>query len=175
MEKVITRVEIRHAKVSDAEILMKLRKKLFRETQYMLLEEDEYQPSIESEADFIDLFSQSDNSTIFLVFKKQQLIAFMGVAGGTANRKRHCADIFLGVQKSAWGKGVGWQLMQALLAWSATTSLQRLALSVAVDNKKAIALYHKAGFEIEGVKKGNLMLDDIFVDEYAMSILLGRS
>jgi len=171
----LSQLAIRHAQASDAVALMALRKKLFAQTHYMLLEDGEYRPSVESEAAFINSFSQSDNSTVLLAFKGVELLGFMGVAGGSANRIRHCASIFLGVDQGAWGQGVGWQLMQGLFAWLATTSLKRLSLSTAVDNERALALYKKAGFVIEGVKKGDILLADQLVDSYFMAKLLDNT
>ena len=41
-----------------------------------------------------------------------------------------------------------------------------------VDNHAGIALYKKMGFEIEGVKKDSLLINDQYVDEYYMSKIL---
>ncbi len=95
-----------------------------------------------------------------------------GVAGGAANRTKHCADMFLGVGQAAWGEGVGWKLMQTLLAWTVDTPLRRLSLTSATDNCRAVALYKKTGFVIEGVKKGSILLGEQLIDEYSMSMLL---
>ena len=96
----------------------------------------------------------------------------MGVTGGTTNRIRHCADIFMGVEQTVWGQGVGWKLMQALLTWTTQTPIRRLSLTTATDNSRAVALYKKAGFVIEGVKKGSILLGEQLIDEYSMSMLL---
>ena len=71
------KVSIRHAVIADAENLITLRKRLFKQTQYMLFEDEEYNPSVESEIRFIEHFAQSLNSTVLLALKSQQLIVFM--------------------------------------------------------------------------------------------------
>ena len=60
------KVSIRHAVIADAENLITLRKRLFKQTQYMLFEDEEYNPSVESEIRFIEHFAQSNNSTVLV-------------------------------------------------------------------------------------------------------------
>jgi putative acetyltransferase len=53
-------------------------------------------------------------------------------------------------------------------------NIKRLELIVESDNPKAIKLYQKLGFDIEGTLRAYLKRDnaDEPVDDYAMSILL---
>lgn len=46
--------------------------------------------------------------------------------------------------------------------------LIRVELTVFVDNEKAIKLYEKCGFEIEGMKKKAGIRNGEYVDEYMM-------
>ncbi len=176
-EKTTDMITIREATEKDAENLIALRQKLYRETNFLLLEPDEYNPTVKSEAAFISAFRQSGNSTVLLAFAdKTRLIGFMGVAGGTTNRSAHKATIFMGILKEFWGKGAGKQLFDALFQWSADTSLQRLELTTALNNERAYALYQKVGFETECVKKLNIIVDGAPVDEYQMALFLpGRN
>jgi len=167
-------VIISHAQVADAQNLIALRKKLYAQSNNMLLEDGEYAPSLGSEQEFISQFSQSKNSTVLLAVKDESLVGFMGVAGGRARRIEHCADVFLGVDKSVWGQGIGWQLMQFLNTWALSTDLRRLALTTAVANARGLALYKKSGFVIEGIKQGDIMLDSQLVDSYSMAKLITR-
>jgi len=133
-EPIKSAVIIRHAQVADAQKLIVLRTKLYAQSKNMLLEDGEYSPSLGSEQAFISEFSQSKNSAVLLAVKDGVLVGFMGVVGGRARRIEHCADVFLGVDKSVWGQGIGWQLMQFLNTWALGTCLRRLALTTAVAN-----------------------------------------
>ncbi|WP_308419001.1 GNAT family N-acetyltransferase [Virgibacillus oceani] len=57
--------------------------------------------------------------------------------------------------------------------WARQQGLSRLELTVVVDNEAGLALYKKAGFVIEGVKKHSLLINGDFLDEYYMGKLLG--
>jgi RimJ/RimL family protein N-acetyltransferase len=164
---------IREAASTDAENLIELRRKLFNETNFLLLEPDEYNPTVESETAFISVLKKSKNSAVFLALdNNSNLVGFMGVAGGTTKRTAHKATIFMGVLQKHWGNGIGKQLFNKLFAWSEPTGLSRLELTTAVDNERAYSLYKKVGFETECVKKRNILVDGKYVNEYQMCFLL---
>ena len=72
---------------------------------------------------------------------------------------------------SAWqGKGVGKALMGAICevadGW---LNVIRLELTVYTDNERAIALYRKFGFVIEGTHKAYALRAGRYVDALAMA------
>ena len=66
------------------------------------------------------------------------------------------------------GQGIGHNLFTKLETWRETTSLTRLELTVLTNNERAINLYKKHGFEIEGIKKNSMKINDVYIDEYMM-------
>lgn len=169
-------ITIREASENDAAALIELRKSLFTETEFLLLEPEEYSPTIESEAGFISLFKNSKNSAVFLAIdSNSKVIGFMGVAGGTTNRTSHKATIFMGVLKEQWGKGVGKLFFKYLFTWTEDKSILRYELTTAVNNKRAFSLYKNIGFEVECIKKQNILVNGKPVDEYQMFYIIPRS
>ncbi len=66
-------------------------------------------------------------------------------------RRRHCASIGMAVADSHSGQGVGSALMAAALDMADNWfNIRRVELTVFIDNAKAIGLYEKYGFHIEG-------------------------
>jgi putative acetyltransferase len=84
-------------------------------------------------------------------------------------RRRHAMMLGISVLPSAQGQGVGTALMQALCDyadnWMGTL---RLELNVYTDNVRAIALYRKFSFEIEGTQRGYAFRDGQYVDNHLM-------
>ena len=79
----------------------------------------------------------------------------VGTAGlhpsGAAVRRRHAMTLGISVTRQAQGNGVGRALMQALCDYADNwAGVLRIELTVFDDNARAIALYCKFGFEIEG-------------------------
>ena len=52
-----------------------------------------------------------------------------------------------------------------------TFNLNKISLEVLSDNKKAIHLYKKLGFTIEGIKRQEVLKKHGYVDSIVMSIL----
>jgi putative acetyltransferase len=91
---------------------------------------------------------------------------------GPAVRRRHAMMLGICVAKAAQGKGIGNALMQALVDYADNwAGVLRIELTVYPDNARAIALYEKFGFEIEGTHRGYALRDGVYVDAYAMARL----
>jgi putative acetyltransferase len=88
---------------------------------------------------------------------------------GPQLRRRHVMMLGISVLPSAQGQGVGTALMQALCDyadnWMGTL---RLELNVYTDNLRAIALYRKFNFQIEGTQRGYAFRDGRYVDNHMM-------
>lgn len=87
-------------------------------------------------------------------------------------RRKHAAGIGMGVITAHQRKGVGSQLLAAVIDladnWYAIT---RLELSVFVDNDAGVALYQKFGFAIEGTLRAFAVRAGAYVDAYTMARL----
>ena len=78
----------------------------------------------------------------------------------------------IGILAGFRGRGVGTLLFQTMEAWAEEQGIHRLELTVAVPNEGGLGLYKKSGFEIEGVKRNSLYINQCYVDEYFMAKLL---
>ena len=98
----------------------------------------------------------------------------VGTAGlhpvGPALRRRHAMTLGLSVAAAAQGQGVGSALMQAMCDYADRwMAVLRLELTVYTDNARAIALYRRFGFEVEGRHRGYALRDGRFVDALSMA------
>jgi putative acetyltransferase len=91
---------------------------------------------------------------------------------GAALRRRHVMMIGISVAREAQGRGVGSALMAAMCDYADRwAGVLRLELTVYADNDRAIALYRKFGFEIEGTHRAYAMRDGQYVDALCMARL----
>lgn len=102
-----------------------------------------------------------------------EVVASAGLhATGPALRRRHVMSLGMAVGPQAQGQGVGKALMAALLDYADNwAQVLRIELGVYVDNERAIALYKRFGFEVEGRMRGYALRDGRYVDSYAMARL----
>lgn len=100
-----------------------------------------------------------------------RIIGLAHVATFSRPRRRHAGEIGISVHEDWQGKGVGKELMRAIVDLSDNwLNLTRLELEVYADNEAAIRLYERFGFEVEGKLRRHAFRDGQFVD----SIVMGR-
>jgi putative acetyltransferase len=102
-----------------------------------------------------------------------ELIGSAGLHPVTGSlRTRHVASLGMCVATAWWGRGVGSELLRRLLDWADNwAGLLRLELGVFADNARAIALYRKFGFELEGTQRAWALRDGVYVDSLMMARL----
>lgn len=85
-------------------------------------------------------------------------------------RRSHVMMIGMGVDQDWQGKGVGSALMGALIKMAdGWLNVIRLELTVYTDNERALALYRKFDFVIEGTHKAHALRDGRYVDSHSMA------
>ena len=88
------------------------------------------------------------------------------------NRMSHMAGLGIGVRDDHQDSGIGTRLMEAALELAFKwLNLRRIELHVYTDNTRAIHLYEKFGFSIEGTHKAFAFRDGAYVDAYSMALL----
>lgn len=165
-------INIQEIEEDDAEEYINLCNKLAYETKYMLLEPGERQISTESQRKRIRLILASNNMTIFVAKSENQLVGYIYAMGKPYIRKRHSVSIVVGICQAYTSQGIGTRLFSAIEEWAKEHLIHRLELTVMANNYKAIALYRKVGFKVEGLQKHSLLIDGMYIDEWYMSKLL---
>lgn len=115
-----------------------------------------------------------DNLSIHIVAAVDgEVIGSAGLHPVTASlRTRHSAGLGICVARNWWSRGIGAALMQRLLDWADNwAGLLRIELGVFTDNARAIALYRKFGFEVEGTQRASALRGGQYVDTLMMARL----
>ena len=112
-----------------------------------------------------------DGHRALLACVEQEVVGVISLhQQSTSPRRRHAAQIGMGVHDDWQGKGVGTALMEATIELADRwLNLTRLELAVFTDNAAAIGLYKKFGFKIEGTYEHYAFRDGAFTDAYAMA------
>ena len=114
-----------------------------------------------------------DGFYLLVVCAEGEVIACLGIQTHPDRpRRRHAADLGMAVRDDFQGKGVGTALVKAAVDFADNwLNLQRLELSVYVDNESAIRLYKRFGFEVEGTSCRYAFRNGDYVDAYSMARL----
>jgi RimJ/RimL family protein N-acetyltransferase len=165
-------VTIRKLVPEDAAELLTLQYSLDKETSFMLFEPDERLTGLQQVREMIMNFAEGKTSSLIGAEADGKLVGYMSIRGGNARRIRHSAYVVIGILKDYQGMGIGTGLFREMDAWALANGIIRLELTVMAHNERAIALYIKSGFNIEGTRVKSLRVDGQWVDEYYMGKIL---
>lgn len=109
-------------------------------------------------------------ATHLIAVLDDEVVGSIGLILSQNVRRRHVADIGMGVKDAFQGQGVGSQLMSSVIDLADNWhNIHRLELSVNADNVAAIALYKKFGFVEEGLARDYAFRNGAYVDALNMA------
>ena len=85
---------------------------------------------------------------------------------------KHKAELGISVHDDLQNLGIGTALLNHMIAISKMKELKKVWLIVNTKNDRAIYLYKKTGFEIEGTLRKETHLNGTYRDEYRMALFL---
>ncbi len=171
-QPVLRTVTVREITPDDAAAYIQLRLQIDAETRFMIFQAEPGSLSPRRVRSRLELILSTDNQTIFVAEEGEQLVGFLCATGGVYRHDCHNVQIVVGVRQAFTCQGIGTRLLGACECWARAHDLYRLELSVMTYNHAAVALYTKLGFEIDGLAKAMLRVDDEYVDLYYMSKVL---
>lgn len=156
---------IEKAKVSDAKDALEYLKKVGGETDNLTFGAEGLPYSVEDEEKYIGSLQQSKNSVMFFAKCDGKIIGDGSFSSVERERIKHRGELSVSVLKEYWGCGVGSRLMEAVIDFAKNVAgCEIIHLQVRSDNKRAIKLYEKYGFEKIGQFKGYLKIDGEYID-----------
>lgn len=109
---------------------------------------------------------------VFVALVNGEIVGNCGLHGNPNPRRQHAWTLGMSVRDEWQGKGVGTKMMATLIDLADNwLGALRLELTVFVDNPRAVALYEKSGFVIEGTHRAYALREGKLVDTYAMARL----
>jgi len=172
MDEDVSDARLRVAEPGDAAALLRLKQRLDQETSFMLLEASEREASVPALAQQLEGMARSGNSAVIVAETRGELAGYVQLAGGSFRRNRATAYVVIGVLASAGGRGLGRGLLENAKRWAAAHGVHRLELTVMAHNTRAIRLYQRTGFSVEGRRAECLLVDGQFIDELYMAAVL---
>lgn len=154
-------IEIAAARGDDAPAIVGLHREVLAEKEWFITLPGELYGGVDLRIRQIREFERSGNSLFLLARDGDKLVGFLTATGGSLARMRHACKIEVMVHKSTRGQGVGQTLMQHCVDWAVANPLvHKLGLNVFADNDRAIKLYERFGFAIEGRRPDEYRMED---------------
>lgn len=161
-------MEIRKIQIEDAYNYLDMLLNLDNETKFMMFEPGERSTDINIAKNIIEKSVNGDN-LVLVATDEENIIGFLSVQKGVPKRIKHTGYVVVGIREKYRGMGIGSKLFSELDIWVIENKITRLELSVICSNTIAKHLYEKNGFEVEGIKRNAMIIDDKYVDEFYMA------
>ncbi|MFD2444853.1 GNAT family N-acetyltransferase [Bacillus sp. CGMCC 1.16607] len=162
---------IRSAIEKDAQELSKIRLQIDGETENLDREKGEAFIDINGFEQLIKADTENLGNLFLVAVVHNRIVGFSRCEGSHLKRFSHKVEFGVGVLKDFWGYGIGKNLLKESISWANSSGIKKITLNVLETNEKAIKLYQKLGFEIEGVLKKDKVLSD---GHYYNTIIMGR-
>ncbi|EEM16783.1 GNAT family N-acetyltransferase [Bacillus pseudomycoides] len=162
---------VRSAMDKDANDLSKLRLQIDGETENLDREEGEGFIDTTRFEEIIKTDTESPRNLFLVAVVNDRIVGFSRCEGVYLKRFSHKVEFGVCVLKEFWGYRIGKNLLKESISWANANDIKKMTLNVLETNDKAIKLYEKLGFEIEGILKNDKRLAD---GKYYNTIIMGR-
>jgi ribosomal protein S18 acetylase RimI-like enzyme len=150
-----------------AHLFSRLRISIDKESEHLLAKKDERKENAVHV--ILKLLVSQRRMVTFLAFDGAFDIGYVSLVFPKFAKLRGNAYLTIAVREKYRGKGVGSMLMEKAESYAKEKGVRRMELEVFGKNEKAIELYKKRNYEIEGVKKGAVETSDGFDDIVIMA------
>ncbi len=163
-------INVRQAVIDDAPTLFDLILQSSYETDFLALSPAERINEGFSKEKIENLL-KNESTIMFICFFNDLPIGNLGIHFTKRERFKHRASIGMNVIKDYWGIGAGTSLLtKALEYFLSDKNLTKLELEVRADNVRAINLYKKFDFKIEGNISKFFRINDQYYSAYIMGL-----
>ena len=149
---------LRSAIDKDAQELSELRLQIDGETENLDREKGEAFIDIQGFEQIIKTDTENQRNLFLVTVVHDRIVGFSRCEGIYLNRFSHKVEFGVCVLKEFWGYGIGKNLLKESVSWADSNGIKKITLNVLETNDKAIKLYKKFGFEIEGILKNDKIL-----------------
>lgn len=163
----------RKAQEQDAKKIVEFFNMVGGETNYMSFEKDEYPLNVKEQAELIRSLEGNETNTMLLAMDGDEIAGLSTITSSHKIKSRHIAELGIVVAKKYHGKGIGTSLIHQVTDWVKENGITtKMRLDVRSDNLKAVQIYLKMGFVVEGCIKHSTFLNGIYYDDYVMGKML---
>ena len=163
----------RKVKESDAEQIVAFYNYVGGETNYLSFEKDEYPLNVEAQIQSIRALENNQTNIMLLALDGEEIVGIATINSTYKIKARHTGEFGIVIAKKYQGQGIGTELMNQLIEWAKNNGItKKISLITRADNVKAVSLYMKFGFNVEGCIKSQALIDGVYYDAYMMGLFL---
>jgi ribosomal protein S18 acetylase RimI-like enzyme len=127
-------------------------------------------PPLAASRDFV-LENLQKNMPHFVALMDDSVVGWCDISSFDRPVFAHAGILGMGIIAPHRDKGIGKALMNKTLEKARAIGLTRIELEVREENDRAIKLYEKCGFAVEGIKRNATCIDGKYSNDLIMALL----
>lgn len=167
-------LKLRHLEETDAEASLRYLEAVASETDYLSFGPGEFDTSVDQQAGYLRGLQSGAAGLIVAAVVDGEIAGLASIRRTPRSRIRHVGELGVSVRMRFWGAGVAQPLCQYAFGEAVAIGVTKIELRVRQDNLRAIKLYRKLGFEIEGSPRSAFFAGGRFYDEYFMGKVVSQ-
>lgn len=167
-----TMINIRDARTADAPLLVEAEKKITKTPGYLVSRPHEL--SMAAFEKKIESLNAIPNGKYVVAEKDGSMVGHAYLDPMGLDAIQHVVRLTIVIHRGFEEKGIGYLLMNHLIDWAkANAAIEKIELNVRASNIRAIRLYQKLGFNIEGRLRNRVKLPNgLYVDDLEMGLFV---
>ncbi|HDR7854648.1 GNAT family N-acetyltransferase [Bacillus paranthracis] len=162
-------MKIRIASVEDAEYILSIKQEIILSTSFFVSSPSEIPSNFKKEKQRIEDSVEKGGVTLIAEIDNA-IVGFLSFSRNPMERLHHVGSFGMGIKKEFCNYGIGTKMLSYLINWAkAQKGLEKICLGVLSNNKRAIHVYKKLGFQEEGRQIKQIKFEN---GEYADDILM---
>lgn len=154
---------IREARIPDAKGIIECMQSVMDERKYLV---SEYY--LLTERGEQDRLRNIEDLTLVLDYGSE-IVGVLTLQRGMYKKNRHTASLGIAIKDGHRSRGHGTRLIENAIEWAREKDIEKIGLEVFSTNVKAIEVYKKIGFVVEGIRAKQFRIDQDYVDDVFMA------
>lgn len=156
----------------DASAWLKYLCQVGDETDYLAFSSADVSMTIQQAYNYLDYISQRKNDLFLVTAMENRIIASLHFQGARWPRSRHRGQLGISVLEEYWNHGIASSMINCLLDWGRANGITKIDLKVRTDNHRAIQLYSRLGFVVEGTISRECFRQGVYYSAFHMGLKL---
>lgn len=164
---------IRSVVPDDAPALIAYLLAVSTESEFLGYGPGEVSMTVEQEREFLARCGATPGAMAMAGVLDNDIVTSLTFIPGFKSRTQHVGEVGMSVRRAAWGLGVGTAMARTFLEWARREpSVTKVNLRVRTDNQRALAIYRRFGFSVEGTLRRDICVNGQYFDHYSMGLFV---
>jgi L-amino acid N-acyltransferase YncA len=166
-------VIISEASKKDAQLMIDFYNVVGGETDFLSFGKNEFVKNLTDYESFLEATREEANSIILLAEIDNKIVGIASINSSPKARFKHVGEFGIVISQQYCGLGLGRKFMDCLIEWANANGItKKISLVTNENNYKAMELYKKVGFEVEGILKKDNCTNGVYANTIMMGLIL---